>query len=274
MNPEDAKASAKASVEEQRLALDERRLELDRSFARKWLPTLATLMIGLIATIFGYVQQQLSAASTERARIESKSKDEREWGFKVVEMYFNKRELFDLTKNAEQATANLRVLAAVAPTAVQGLLDAEQARIPAPSGSASDAQRLVSLSAVADIQNAIAIANPVNSSAAPPAALRPQDFLAYVQYAEGAKDIALKTQGTLQKLGFRAPGIDQVARVPSRLQVRYYRSEQRDFAGKLAVELGAALQLPATADNAVHVVSTKQLPTGVIEVWLPPVSPP
>jgi hypothetical protein len=33
----------------------------------------------------------------------------------VIEMYFSKRELFDLTKNPEQAGSNLRVLAAVAP---------------------------------------------------------------------------------------------------------------------------------------------------------------
>lgn len=267
MNADENSTITKASVDEQRLALDERRLELDRSFARKWLPTLATVMVGLVATIFGYVQQRLAAESTERTRIESKSKDEREWGFKVVEMYFNKRELFDLTKNAEQATANLRVLAAVAPTAVQGLLDAEQARIPAPTGDEGDAERLRSLSAVAAIQNAIAHANPPSSASAPD--LKPQDFLAYVQYAEGAKDMALKTQTTLQKLGFRAPGVEQVAKVPLRLQVRYYRGEQRAFASRLAVELGAALDLPTTADNAVLVVSTKQLPTGVVEVWLP-----
>ena len=271
MTSEDRNAAAKASLDEQRLALDERRLELDRSFARKWLPTLATVMVGLVATVFGYVQQQLAAASTERARIESKSKDEREWGFKVVEMYFSKRELFDLTKNAEQATANLRVLAAVAPTAVQGLLDAEQARIPAPTGGEDEAQRLRSLSAVADIQNALAVANPASSAAV--SALKPEDFLAYVQYAEGSKEIALKAQATLQKLGFRAPGVEQVAKVPSRLQVRYYRSEQHAFASKLAVDLGAALKLTATGDGAVRVVSTKQLPTGVVEVWLPLAAP-
>lgn len=270
MKAEQENASATPTVEEKRLALDEHRLELDRSFARKWLPTLATVMVGLVAAIFGYVQQRIAAESTERTRIESKSKDEREWGFKVVEMYFNKRELFDLTKNAEQATANLRVLAAVAPTAVQGLLNAEQSRIPPPTGGEDDAQRLRSLSAVADIQNALAIANPASSAPAP--TLKPENFMAYVQYAEGSKDIALKTQATLQKLGLRAPGVEQVAKVPSRLQVRYYRSEQRSFAGKLAVDLGAALQLPATADNAILVASTKQLPTGVVEVWLPQTS--
>lgn len=44
------------SIEERRLLLDEQRLLLDNSFARKWLPTLVTLMVGLIAGMFSYVQ--------------------------------------------------------------------------------------------------------------------------------------------------------------------------------------------------------------------------
>jgi hypothetical protein len=66
MNSDETHRSAKPTIEEQRLALDERRLELDRSFARKWLPTLATVMVGLVATIFGYVQQQVAVEATER----------------------------------------------------------------------------------------------------------------------------------------------------------------------------------------------------------------
>ena len=99
------------TLEEQRFRLEKRRLDLDHSFARKWLPT----MVGVIAGMFGYVQQQASIEETKRAGIEVKVKDEREWGFKVIEMYFSNRELFDLTKNPEAAALNLRVLAAVAP---------------------------------------------------------------------------------------------------------------------------------------------------------------
>jgi hypothetical protein len=91
--------------------------------------------------MFSYVQQQNAIQATKRAQIEAQAKDEREWAFKVIEMYFTKRGLFDLTKNSGQATSNLRVLAAVAPTAVQGVLNAERSRIP-PPGEADDTDRL------------------------------------------------------------------------------------------------------------------------------------
>src|SRR5262245_43026423 len=97
------------SMEERRFKLDEERLRLESSFARKWLPTLGTLVVGLWAGVFGFVQynntraqakaaQDEAAAKENLARIEARAKDEREWGFKVVEMYFNKRQLFDLTQ--------------------------------------------------------------------------------------------------------------------------------------------------------------------------------
>lgn len=257
--------TSKPDIEERRLSLDQKKFELDNSFARKWLPTLATVMVGLIATFFGFVQQRMAVESTERTRIEAKSKDEREWGFKVVQMYFDKREFFDLNNNAEQATANLRVLAAVAPTAVQGLLNAEQAKIPPPSGSGDDTQRLQSLSAVADVQNAIASAkeNKINTN------LQPTNFTVYIQYPDGSRESAVKAQAALQVMGFKVPGLEQVQKAPSRLQIRYYRSEQQAFAGKLAVDLGTSLGFPTKVDNAILVVSAKQLPTGIMEVWLP-----
>jgi len=254
------------TFEERRLRLEEMRLALDHSFARKWLPTMATIMVGIIAGMFSYVQQQASIEETKRARIEAKAKDEREWGFKVIEMYFSNRELFDLTKNPEASALNLRVLAAVAPTAVQGVLSAEQSRIAPPSG-VDDTNRTNSLAAVAGVQDALAAANP--SSKPPGAAFNPSDFTVYVQYAAGDQGIALEAQNVLIRLGYRVPGIDQVGKVPSRLQVRYYRHDQQSLAGELAGELGNKLGLPAGPDNAILVTSSKQLPGGILEVWLP-----
>jgi hypothetical protein len=75
------------TAEERRLRIEEQRLLLESSFARKWLPTLATLMVGPIAGMFSYVQRQDAIQATERTRIEAKAKAEREWGFKVVERY-------------------------------------------------------------------------------------------------------------------------------------------------------------------------------------------
>ena len=267
MTPQTRDGAATPSIDERKLELDQQRLRLESSFARKWLPTLTTVMIGLIASLFGYVQQQSSLQATERARIEAKSKDEREWGFKVVEMYLTKRELFDLTANSEIAAANLRVLAAVAPVAVQGLLNAETSRIPPPSSEVDERRRLESLAAVAGIQNAINAKEQAKPAAT--AGLQSSNFRVYIQFAEGSHEIAMRAQATLQQQGFRAPGIEQVRKVPSRLQIRYYRPEQHEFASDLAVSLGKSLQLPATADNAILVTSSKQLPDGILELWLP-----
>jgi len=267
MAPRNEGDDSQLPVEERRVRLDEKRLLLENSFARKWLPTLVTLMAGLIAGIFGYVQKQNEIQATERARIEAQSRDEREWGFKVIEMYFSKREIFDLTKNAEQAALNLRVLAAVAPTAVQGVLNVEGSKIPAPTG-ADDSNRLDSLAAVARVQDALASAR--QSPRATTSDMRPSDLTTYVQYPEGGRDTAVKTQSVLVSLGYHVPGIEQVTKPPSRLQVRYYRPDQRSHAGELATELGRRLNLPAGPDNAILVTSSKQLPSGILEVWLPP----
>ena len=266
MNQSDQQPSA---IEERRFKLDEERLRLESSFARKWLPTLATMMVGFVAAVFGYVEHHKTLETTERTRIETTAKDEREWGFRVVEMYLNKRELFDLMQNPDQAAANLRFLYAVAPNVVQSVFDTERARIPAPGaeGETNNSQRLQSLAAVAQVQSAIKGAKGEELLSA--TKMVPSDFLVYVQYAGDSRDRAVQAQKALQDQGFRAPGIELVRKVPPRLQVRYYRREQKDFAGDLATQLGRTLGLPATADNAILVESKKELPSGILELWLP-----
>jgi hypothetical protein len=255
------------SLEERKLLVDERRLFLDSSFARKWLPTLATVVAGLIAAIFGYVEKQHSVEQTIRLNNDAKARGQNEWGVKVVEMYFNKRELFDLGKNPEQATANLRVLSAVAPDAVKGLLAAELERLSAPTGEVADSQRFETLAKVAQIQTDIGSAK--GESPPSPASFEPKDFMVYVQYVEGAKEIALRAQTALSQMGFKTPGVEQVRKGPSKLQVRYYRLEQRMFAEKLAKDIGLALGFPVTSDNVVQIATAKKLPPGILELWLP-----
>ncbi len=254
-------------IEERRLKLDEERLRLENSFARKWLSGLATIVVALVAGSFTYVEHRKTEESTERIKIETRAKDEREWGLKVVEMYFNKRELFDLTRNRDQAEDNLRILVKVAPpNAAKNVFAFAQARIPAPvvENEEDDSQRLQSLAAVARIQNAIKSTK---------GEMKPSEFLVYIQYAEASRDLATQAQKALQEQGFYAPGIEQVRKAPSRLQVRYYRHEQKDFAGDLATRLGKTLGLHTTADNAIEVKSTKELPSGILELWIPQVTP-
>ncbi len=263
--------------DERRFRLDAKRLALDRSFAKKWLPTLATIMVGIIAGMFSLVQHLSSLEETERARIEAKAidervrieakiKDEREWGFKVVDLYFSKRELFDFEKNPEKAETNLNFLKAVAPNTVKGILNSELARVSAPS-SEDDTARLNSLAAIARVQDTLTAAYPPTTPSK--SIFRPIDFTVYVQYASGDQERGLKAQSELIGLGYRVPGIEQVKKPTSLLQVRYYRPEQKAHAGELAKKLGQILGLKTSADNAVLLTSAKQLPGGILEVWLP-----
>jgi hypothetical protein len=147
------------------------------------------------------------------------------------------------------------------------VLDAERSKIPPPS-SDDDGNRLTSLAAVAGVQNAIGSAT-LSSVPMGGATLKPSDFTIFVQYPEGSQDTAARAQGVLTGLGYRVPGIERVNKAPSRLQVRYYRTEQKPYAEALATELGKSLELKTGADNAIRVTSAKQLPTGILELWLP-----
>lgn len=267
MNSENSRVNNSSGIEERKLNLEEKKLALESSFARKWLPAMATAVVSLIAVMFGFIQNEANRMVTEHAQDDAKLKNEREWGIKVVEMYFQQHDRFDLSKNPEQAVANLKVLVAVAPDAVKGVLSAEQSRLPAPSDDTNEANRLASLAAIAEVQAAIVPSNTQKLSVQP---LQPSQFVVYIQYPEGRREMALQVQTALQQIGYKAPGIEKVSKVPSRLQVRYYRPEQKELAVKLAEAMGATLNLPATADNAIQVTSQKQLPSGILELWLPP----
>ena len=138
-------------------------------------------------------------------------------------------------------------------------------RPPAACRAKTGSKRLESLAAVAEVQTALASAR----SQTPPSGFKPSDFTIYIQYPEGGGDEAKKAQDFLLSLGYRVPGIEQVSKPPSRIQVRYYRLDQKTLAGHLAAQLGQALGLQASADNAILVTSSRELPSGILEVWLP-----
>jgi hypothetical protein len=223
-------------------------------------------MVGVIAAMFSYVQQQASIEETKRATNEITAKDEHDWGIKVIDLYLNKQELFDFTKNPKNAALNLRVLSAVAPKEVQGILDVELSRVPPPS-TENDSNRLNSLQAVAEVQETLSKSTLTTKKV--PVSDKPASFTVYVQYAPGDKAVASKAQNALLELGYQVPGIEEVRTVPSSLQVRYYKSDQKPLAAELAVILGKRLGLSAGPDNAIQVVSSKQLPGGILEVWIP-----
>jgi hypothetical protein len=252
--------------EERHLRLEEQRVKLDQSFAKKWLPTLAVLTVAFVAGIFGYVQQSINAGATDRATIEAKKRSEFEWGFKTIELYVTKQDEFNMAKDPERASKNLQALAAVAPDVVKGLLNAELSKIPAPTNVNGSKARLDALAGVATVQAAIAATESHQKTAA---TLQASSFTVYLQFPEGGRDTAGKVQASLIQRGYKVPGIEQVQTASSNLEVRYYRPEQREIAEALAKVVGATIGQSPEKTKVKMLVTSKTLPTGIMEVWLP-----
>jgi hypothetical protein len=238
-----------------------------------------------VAGVFGFIQQQVTVRSAEHAAIEAQSQNERaaiearsqneraaiearsqkeiEWGLKVVDLYMTNSEKFDVKKHPEQASRNLQMLARVAPVAVQGVLNAEISQIPAPTNAENDDARLNTLASVASVQSGI---DATKSPEIVEPSLKPSAFMIYLQYPEDARATAERVQASLVQQGYRVPGMEQVRNVPLQLEVRYYRPEQRVLAEGLAGELGSALSKPSAAKI---IKTSKSLPRGIMEVWLP-----
>lgn len=269
------------SFEERRILVDEKRLALDNSFARKWWPTVATLVAAAIGGLFAWVQTNQATQETKRARIDADAKELHEWQSRIVNLYFDRRELFDVTKNPDDADSNLRILIAVAPPDVQGILIKEEStalkaeiqRIPPPTGE-DDPHRLSILAAAASVQQTLASAT--LTAAVPAETLRPADFAVYIQYLRGSdqgKNMANTVRLKLLALGYHVPNLQAVKAVPRSLEVRYYHSNQKLLAAGLAQQLQTALNVQTPA-QAKPFDSPRPLPSGILEVWIPEVPPP
>lgn len=255
-----------SSLEERRLRLEERRLSHEESFPKKWLPTIVTLSLGVVAACFSYVQHANAELDARERNSEIKAQNEREWGMRTVDIYFEKQHLFDFSKDPERAGSNLRVLITVAPDIVANVLESEQSRLPTP-GRDSDLKRIEGLAAIAEVQDALREAR--GSPSPTEVSSKNSDFTVYIQYPEGSQQLAEIVRASLQTLGYRVPGIDEVSNAPDRFEVRYYREEQETRANDLAKQLAQALGEPAGSPTAKMLQSRRQLPGGVLEVWLP-----
>ncbi len=263
---EEKKDNSSMTHEEKRIRLEEQRVQLEQSFAKKWLPTLAVLTVAFVAGIFGYVQQKINAGATDRATIEAINRNQLEWGFKAIELYVMKQEQFDMARDPERASKNLQALAAVAPDVVKGVLNAELSKIPAPTNGSDSNTRLDALAGVATVQAALAATESHHKTAA---ALQASSFTIYLQYPEDGRDTAEKVQSSLIQRGYKVPGLEQVSRAPSNLEVRYYRPEQREMAETLVREVGTAIGKAQEKTTVKMLATSKTLPSGIMEVWLP-----
>jgi hypothetical protein len=132
-----------------------------------------------------------------------------------------------------------------------GVVEVQKADVPANSVYAITAQIATNLKA---LQQSTAQQTP------PPAT--GQSFLVYIQYHGDVAQAQALSAKINQIAGFSAPGIEQVAAVPSTNEIRVYRSA--DVAK--AQELQKALGLDARIVNLG--TAFPNLPAGRMEVWL------
>ena len=90
----------------------------------------------------------------------------------------------------------------------------------------------------------------------------------YIQFKKGDPDAnrrATDLQAALQKAGYKAPGFEGVANVPTVDQIRVYKSNDEGQAKELAA-------VPAFALHDVQIVDLSKaypkLPGGILEIWL------
>lgn len=136
-------------------------------------------------------------------------------------------------------------------TPTNGVVEVQKADVPVNSVYAINAQIATNLKMLQQ-------ATP--QQAAPPAAGQP--FLVYVQYHGDAAQAQALAAKINQTAGFSAPGVEQVAAVPSTNEIRVYRST--DVAK--AQDLQRSLGLDARIVNLGTAFSN--LPAGRMEVWL------
>lgn len=95
----------------------------------------------------------------------------------------------------------------------------------------------------------------------------PTVFLHYAQDAD--RDRAAELQMELAGLGYKAPGVQHVSVAPRRMQIRYYKDDQRALAEALAAAVTKQLRLTAPPELQSLQRSFPKLPRDVLEIWFP-----
>jgi hypothetical protein len=253
------------TLEERRLALEERKQSLEESWPKKWgvvvVGGLATIVAALISATFALLQhdsdlkhQQTDAtakaieekSATERAQLEQAVADDRQ----AVQLYF--QYMANDALNDAQRLDKLHLIASVAHNTqllhdltLQGI---SQARL---DGDAPSTGARNQASLIADKGQYVFT-----------------DFIGYVQYAtgdDGAKKTAGSLETAIQTLGISAPAIQGVKAVPNVNEIRIYKPEHRPFAKNLA----QLLSRDGFGNYCVaQVPNPSTLPNGVVELWI------
>jgi hypothetical protein len=275
-------------IEVEKLRLERDRAKSEGSIGRRYGTVILSAVVGLVGTGLTYYT---NAQADMRAQKAAEEETARTLAQNAVRVYFENPNQFDLAK--EEGIFNLRLLAATAPgTTTETLLNRIQGQVIANAVTAQTAAVDAAIAAPA----AAAAANPAAAAAPAPTAPQavqqvaddvryaaiqnapslvenatlPSDFTVYVQYGSGSADRAKNVQAVLGKMGFQAPGTEEVKVGVTTAQVRYFRPTQEKIARDLASNLGGVL---GGTPQVQYVGANRKLPDGILEVWLPGTTP-
>lgn len=253
------------SLEERRLALDERKQALEESWQKKWSAVIigaaATIAAAIISAGFGWVQHNEDEA---RAAGDAKQKHQdallydaraaeqqrRDNDRQAINLYF--QYMADGRADDPDRPAKAALIASIASTpqlllrVILPQIDSRRSQGETPSDAARGLPNLIQ----------------------PKAQYEYTDFVGYVQYAHGddaAHQAANRLQAEIQSLGMTAPGVQGVQSVPNVNQIRIYRPQHRGLAANLAQALS---KQNLGAYCVTQVPNPSALPNGIVELWI------
>jgi hypothetical protein len=278
------------NLDEERVAIERARLDLEVRKAEREAGLFnrhAGAIIGAVVSVTAVVAsvyQNIHAAQqhTEELRLELAQKDrelktsELEWKRKVAELFIqHDRDIFE--SDQQTKTRFLHIFVATLPDEVMKVILPELSS--ALVTSAEDYSTLIgavqSTSLPKSEQTALqtAVERSVKQTALPDGQTKPTVYVHYQNKADAAVIDSLIS--ALREAGYRVPG-KQIVTQPTNGDIRYYKSDDKGAAkalrdivqpilgDRLVIGDGSLVDLSKTFPN---------LPRGILELWLPPLSP-
>ncbi len=256
-------------LEERKVRLEEGKLALEQSFAKKWGSFVigASVTAGVAILTIGMNTYQSSIARDDRLSAEklaqaqadeTHQQQKGQWGINVLQLYITHPEGFDPVKSPETARNNMTALALSAPDVMRpillsrldSLVRSDGAANPGALGAVKTALDQVPLANQSTNSNSTVVATtgagapgPTAPEAGPtsplPPGVDPAAYSVYIQFGSASKGFATAYGAQLRAAGFRVPDLEQVEQSPNEPQVRYYQTEQTGLADWLAARLDA-----------------------------------
>lgn len=256
------------------------KVEAENSFLRRYAPIIFSAVISVVIAAATIVVDQRSA---ERAQAIQDQRWENERASNALRLFFENPDLFV----GEYGAQNLDLLKQTTPEAtMEAITSAVNERADRARLTASQEAEAVVSSAVQGADGATAAAvlarapelrrkaddrrydaierSPSRTLTAPSS--RPSDFTVYLQYGAGSQESATRMQSGLVSAGYKVPGIDAELTAPQTPEVRYYLRSQAEAARQLAAQVE---RLAGRAPALQFVGTSRSLPDGILEVWLP-----